>query len=205
MFWRQAARKYSILPFHVRPYVSHSTMSQDNFLDRVRRLDNDALAELHDQLYPVIYRYVSFRIDDDQVCEDLTSEVFLRFLNALRQTGRSIDDLRAWMLGTASNLIHDYYRIKYRRPVENIDDHETLVSSQNTESTIEHRVVLNDVRRAMQRLTPDQQNVLALRYSQELSLDETAKIIDKSVNAVKVLQFRALAALRRILAEESKE
>jgi RNA polymerase sigma-70 factor (ECF subfamily) len=205
LFWRQAARKYSILHIHVRPYLLHLTMSQNNLLDRVRKFDNEALAELHDQFYPVIYRYVRFRIDDDQVCEDLTSEVFLRFLNALHQTGRSIDDLRAWMLGTASNLIHDYYRIKYRRPVENIDDHETLVSSQNTESTIEHRVVLDDVRRAMQHLTPDQQNVLALRYSQELSLDETAKIVDKSVNAVKVLQFRALAALRRILAEESKE
>jgi RNA polymerase sigma-70 factor (ECF subfamily) len=180
-------------------------MSQDNLLERARKFDNEALAQLHDQLYPVIYRYIRFRIDDDQVCEDLASEVFLRFLNALHQKGRSIEDARAWMLGTASNLIHDYYRVKYRRPVENIEDHETLMSQQNTETTIERRVTLSEVRQAIQRLTPDQQNVLSLRFSQELSLDETAKIVDKSVNAVKVLQFRALAALRRILAEDSKE
>lgn len=180
-------------------------MSQDNLLERARKLDNDALAELHDQLYPIVYRYVRFRIDDDQVCEDLTSEVFLRFLNSLRQKGRNIEDARAWMLGTASNLIHDYYRVKYRRPVENIENHEMLLSQQNTESTIEHRATLGEVSQALQRLTPDQQNVLALRFSQEFSLDETAKIVGKSVNAVKVLQFRALAALRRILAEDSKE
>jgi RNA polymerase sigma-70 factor (ECF subfamily) len=180
-------------------------MSQDKLLERARKLENEALAELHDQLYPVIYRYVHFRIDEDQVCEDLTSEVFLRFLNALRKKGRAIEDARAWMLGTASNLVHDYYRVKYRRPVENIEDHESLVSLQDTESAIEHRATLSDVRRAILHLTPDQQNVLALRFSQEFSLEETAKIVDKSINAVKVLQFRALAALRRILAEDSKE
>lgn len=180
-------------------------MNQDNLLERARKLDNEALAMLHDQLYPVIFRYVRFRIDDDQICEDLTSEVFVRFLNALRQQVRSIEDARAWMLGTASNLIHDYYRVKYRRPVDNIEEHETLVSQQNTESAIELRATLDELRSAIRRLTLDQQNVLALRFSQELSLEETAKIVDKSVNAVKVLQFRALAALRRILAEDSKE
>ena len=180
-------------------------MSQDNLLVRAQNLDNEALAELHDQLYPIIFRYVRFRVDDEQVCEDLTSEVFLRFLNALRQKGRSIDDARAWMLGTASNLIHDYYRVRYRRPVENIEDHESLVSPQNTESTIEHRAILGDMRKAIRCLTLDQQNVLALRFTQELSLDETAKIVNKSVNAVKVLQFRALAALRKLMAEDSRE
>lgn len=180
-------------------------MSQDKLLERARKLENEALAELHDQLYPVIYRYIHFRIEEDQVCEDLTSEVFLRFLNALRKKGRTIEDARAWMLGTASNLVHDYYRVKYRRPVENIEDHESLVSQQDTESVIEHRATLSDVRLAILRLTPDQQNVLALRFSQEFSLEETAKIVEKSINAVKVLQFRALAALRRILAEDSKE
>ena len=86
-------------------------MSQDKLLERALKLEKEALAELHDQLYPVIYRYVRFRIDEDQVCEDLTSEVFLRFLKALRKKGRSIEDARAWMLGTASNLVHDYYRV----------------------------------------------------------------------------------------------
>ena len=177
----------------------------ETLLERARNLDNEALAELHDQLYPVIYRYVRFRVDDGQVCEDITSEVFLRLLNALRQKGRTVEDARAWMLGTASNLIHDYYRVKYRRPVENLEDHETLVSRQNTEAAIEHRGTLSALRRAIQRLTPDQQNVLALRFTQELSLEETAKVIDKSINAVKVLQFRAVAALRRFLAEDTEE
>jgi RNA polymerase sigma-70 factor (ECF subfamily) len=178
-------------------------VKQDNhsLLERARKFDHEALAALHDQLYPVVYRYVRFRLDDDQASEDITSEVFLRFLNTLRQSERAIQDARAWMLGTASNLVHDFYRLKYRRPQENIEDHESLIAPQSTEAVVETRFTSEEIRRVMQHLTGDQQHVLALRFSQELSLEETAQIMNKSVNAVKVLQFRALAALRRLLAE----
>ncbi|MDD1751315.1 MAG: sigma-70 family RNA polymerase sigma factor [Methanothrix sp.] len=180
-------------------------MGQETLLMRARRFDHVALAELHDQLYPVVYRYVRFRLDDDQTSEDISSEVFVRFLQALRQPGRPIEDARAWMLGTASNLVHDHYRLKYRRPLEYLDDHESLVSPQVTEGVVERRFTMDELRVAMQQLTLDQQAVLALRFTQELSLEETAQIVGKSVNAVKVLQFRALAALRRLLAEGTKE
>ena len=180
-------------------------MKQNPLMERVQKLDHGALAELHDQLYPVIFRYVRFRLDDPQACEDITSEVFLRFLTALRQGSRPIEDARAWMLGTASNLVYDFYRIKYRRPTENIEDHESLVAPQSTEAILDRKFVAEDIRRMMQFLTPDQQHVLALRFSQELSLEETAQVIGRTVNAVKVLQFRALGALRRLLAEKSKE
>jgi RNA polymerase sigma-70 factor, ECF subfamily len=179
-------------------------MKHDPLMEQARRMDSRALGELHDQLYPIIFRYVRFRLDDNQACEDITSEVFLRFLNALRQNGRPIEDARAWMLGTASNLVHDYYRLKYRRPTENIEDHESLVASQTTEAALDRKFTSEEIRRVMQYLTADQQHVLALRFTQELSLDETAKMIGKSINAVKVLQFRALGALRRLLAEKSE-
>ena len=61
---------------------------------------------------------------------------------------------------------------------------------------------MGEIHWAMSRLTPDQQHVLALRFSQDLSLEETASMVGKSVNAVKVLQFRALAAMRRLLDEK---
>jgi RNA polymerase sigma-70 factor (ECF subfamily) len=180
-------------------------MTQDSLLERAQKNDHEALAALHDQLYPVVYRYVHFRVDDDKACEDITSEVFLRFLTALRQSNRPVEDARAWMLGTASNLVHDYYRLKYRRAVESIDKHETLVAPQMTEAVVDRKLVSEELRQMIQHLTPDQQNVLALRFSQELSLELTAQIIGKSVNAVKVLQFRALATLRRLMVRKPEE
>ena len=165
-------------------------------------IDPQALGELHDQLYPAIFRYVSYRLQDQQLCEDITSEVFVRLLDACHRRDRRIKDVRAWVFGTASNLINDHFRQKYRRSFEDLDDHQDLPAEHSTEGSVERELTMGEISWAIRKLTPDQQNVIALRFSQDLSLEETAAIVGKSVNAVKVLQFRALAAMRRILEEK---
>jgi RNA polymerase sigma-70 factor, ECF subfamily len=177
----------------------------EDLLKQARKFDQEALALIHDQYYPVVYRYVRFRLDDEAACEDIASEVFTRFLQALKRPEQKIDDLRGWLLGTSANLIHDAFRKQYRRPQEPLDDHEALPDLQTAETMSDRKIARDELRLAMQRLTEDQQHVLALRFSQECSLEETARQVGKTVNAVKVLQFRALAALRRILVEKTKE
>lgn len=179
--------------------------SPTELLERARKFDREALAEIHDRFYPVVYRYVRFRLDDETACEDISSEAFTRFLQALKRPERKIEDLRGWLLGTAAHLVQDYFRIQYRRPVEALEDHESLSELHTAETLADQKFSMAALRQAIRQLTPDQQNVLALRFSQELSLEETAKGLGKTVNAVKVLQFRAFAALRRCLAEKLSE
>ncbi len=105
--------------------------------------------------------------------------------------------MRAWLLGTANHLVQDYYRRLYRRRVENLDDHDQVPSSHSPEKEADQAFTRREIREALRKLTPDQQHVIALRFSQELTLEETAQVMGKSVNAVKVLQYRAIAALRR--------
>jgi RNA polymerase sigma-70 factor (ECF subfamily) len=101
-------------------------------------------------------------------------------------------------MGTAAHLVNDHYRRAYSRPTEELS--ENLHSDTPDVSTLaEHSERQTDVRRAMRRLTAEQQHVLSLRFGSELSLEETAQLMDRSVNAVKALQFRALAGLRREL------
>ena len=183
----------------VQPGVS---MNLDDLDEQAGTLDPQALGALHDQLYPAIFRYVSYRLQDPQLCEDVTSEVFVRLLVACHRRDRKIKDVRAWVFGTASNLINDHFRQKYRRKIEDLEDHQNLPAEHSTEGTVDRALTLSEIRWAIQKLTPDQQNVIALRFSQDLSLEETAAIVGKSINAVKVLQFRALAAMRRILEEK---
>lgn len=181
-------------------------MEADTLLSRVRQLDTQALAFLHDQYYPVVYRYVAYRLEDVQACEDIASEVFLRLVEALHRDRANIQDLRGWLLGTASHLVTDALRRKYRRPTETLEAHENrLQAGDSPERHAEQVMDTQQVRAAMTHLTPDQQHVIALRFSQELSLDETAQIMGKSVGAVKVLQFRALDSLRRLLEERWKQ
>ena len=70
---------------------------------------------------------------------------------------------------------------------------------------VDRRHQADSVRQAYAQLTPEQQNVLALRFGDGCSLEETAAVMQKKVNAVKALQFRALAALQRHIGEVSYE
>ena len=195
---------YSILITNLRSYTRPILlMDPDHLLDRAHQLDEDALTELHELFYPVVYRFVRFRLEDEQLVEDITSEVFLRLLDALNQERKSVRDVRGWLLGTASNLVYDHLRRKYRHPMEELDQHEDLPDELHPEAIVESNMASQVVRECVKELTEDQQKVLSLRFSQGMSVGETARIVHKSVNAVKVLQYRALSTLRRML--ESKK
>jgi len=182
-----------------------SIMTLEDHLTRAKKQDMQSLAALHDQLYPLVYRYVSYRLEDEQAREDIVSETFVRLLDVLHRPGQNVQDVRAWLIGTAAHLVSDHYRRQYRRPESGLEQHEDLPDGQHTpEHAAEQNQARSEVHRALKKLTGDQQHVLALRFSQEFSLEETARLMKKSVNAVKVLQFRALAALRRAMDERGK-
>ncbi|UCH61468.1 MAG: sigma-70 family RNA polymerase sigma factor [Anaerolineales bacterium] len=177
-------------------------MNPEETLKRIKRFDLATLAEIHDQYYPQIYRYVCYRLGENQVCEDISSEVFLRLLDALHRKRGPRQNLRGWLFGTASNLVNDHLRGLYRRQVESLDQGYEQSNGELLEKNYEQDWVQEQVRRAIQQLTSEQQHVLALRYSEERSLEETAEIMGKSLTAVKGLQFRAIGALRRILGDQ---
>lgn len=179
-------------------------LNQDRLLKHAQEMDSQALSQIHDQFYPAVYRYVRYRLENEQIVEDISADVFLRLLNHLHHRKGEIHDLRAWLLGTAANLVNDHLRHKYRRPTEDLEDYESLPSDESLHQSAEESEEHAAVRQAMQRLTPEQQHVLSLRFSQGFSVDETARIMQKTVGAVKVLQFRALNTLKRLLTGEKK-
>lgn len=178
-------------------------MDENTLLKQAQSLDSQALAELHDRYYPIVYRYILFRVGDVPLSEDLTSEVFLALLDALKNNRLRGDNLRAWLLATAGHRVQDEYRKRYHRPQENLDDHELLPDGLDTEEKADHAHEREQVRAALQQLSEDQQHVLTLRFSQELNIEETARALGRTVSAVKVIQFRAVQTLRKLL-EESK-
>ena len=172
-------------------------MSTQTTPNSLTALDPRKLGDLHDEYYPQVYRYLRYRLEDEGLCEDLAAEVFLRLLEHLTATRARSPCL--WLLGTARHLVQDTLRGKYRRPTTPLEEHEHLSNGATTELDLENSQDHQRVRAAMQKLTADQQHVLALRFTQELSLEEAARIMQRSVNAIKVLQHRAVDALRRHL------
>lgn len=164
---------------------------------RARELDSRALAQIHDEFFPEIYRFAAFRTGDPATAEDIAGEVFVRLLDALH-AGRSPEtSIRGWLFGVAGHLVADHFR---RGPALPLSEHLAAPGSLSAEA--EAHLRWREVQAAVRRLTPEQQNVLALRFGDGASLEQTADALGKSINAVKQLQLRAVEALRRALLVE---
>ena len=190
--------------FHSRAVYTMLLINDDRVLNGLQNLDQQSIGAIYDKYFSEIYRYVLYRIGDPTLAEDIASDVFVRLLEAV-QGGRSPQtNLKGWLIGTASHIVTDHLRRKYRRPEEEIsesmpDRGPSLIAEVDQR---EQNRMVND---AYAQLTPEQQHVLALRFGQGYSLEETAAFMNKNVNAVKALQFRALAALQREVGEVDYE
>ena len=175
-----------------------------NLLSRARALDEAALEEIHDTYYGPIFRYVVYRVSDQQAAQDLTGEVFVRLLSALRDKSAPQKTLRGWLYGVASHVVNDYHRKQYR--MDRVELHESLPSnSAGPAARVASNLRWQQVKAALPLLTDAQREVLALRFGQELPIREAARLMGKSEGAVKQLQARALAALSRHLRNEEDE
>ena len=181
-----------------------SAYDERQALTGLQRMDSQAIGAIYDQYFPEVYRYVRYRINDDTSAEDIASDVFVRLLEAARKKQGPQSSLKGWLIATASHAVNDHLRRQYRRPEETLSDSmadEKLGVHAEVDSREQNRMVQS----AYAQLTSDQQHVLALRFGQGYSIEETAAHLQKNINAVKALQFRALASLQRQIGEVNYE
>jgi RNA polymerase sigma-70 factor (ECF subfamily) len=174
------------------------TTPDESLLDRARRLEAPALAEIYDRHAGPIYGYLYRLLGDPAQAEDLTGEVFLRLLHALH-TGRAPRDrLEGWLYRVAHNLAMDLFRRQKKGPSVPLD--EELAAEGNQPPDVVHdRQVTERLRASILRLTSDQQRVILLRFAEERPLAEVARLMGKSEGAIKTLQHRAVSRLRQLL------
>jgi RNA polymerase sigma-70 factor (ECF subfamily) len=187
----------SVLAITTRVKKPSSFMeAEDKLIAGLRGLDPQAISAIHEAYFPTVYRYARYRVGDETVAEDLSSETFIRLLEAVHAGKGPKTSLRGWLMGTTSNLVNDYFRRAYNQVDEPLHDG-LKAANGDPVSLSEQRIHQELVREGLSRLTPDQQQVLALRFGSGCTLAETADILGKKPNAVKQLQFRAIAALRK--------
>jgi RNA polymerase sigma-70 factor, ECF subfamily len=170
-----------------------------SLLERVTRHDHLALAEVHDRYFDQIFQYINYRVGDREVAADLTGEVFLALIKALKTGKPPKTSLTGWLYAVARNLAVDHVKQKVKL-VPLLEDLVADTPSLTDQAYLAQLAPL--LREALLKLTDEQQDVIALRFGQGLSLYETAEIMDKSVGAVKALQHRALASLSRFIPVE---
>jgi RNA polymerase sigma-70 factor (ECF subfamily) len=172
---------------------------EQELLKRASQLDTRALAEIYDLHNTGIYRYAMRLLGDACLSEDCVADTFTRFLKSLQEGRGPRDHLRAYLYRIAHNWVVDLYRA-HEKPIELS---EALHSETDVPEEAAQRIRQKQVRRAIRCLTPDQQQVIALKYLDEWSNEEVAHALKKPVGAVKSIQHRALKSLHRLLSETS--
>lgn len=177
---------------------------EDALLERARRGDKAAVTDIYELYFEPVYQFIRMRVNDVTLAEDFAAEVFLRLVAALRDHRAPRQSLRGWLFRVARNVLADHYGSQAR--YTEIALEEWLPAPGDLEHQIGATLEAEAVRRALQTLPREQQEVLVLRFGQMLNLQETADILGKRVGAVKSLQFRATSKLRDIMvAAESSE
>jgi RNA polymerase sigma-70 factor, ECF subfamily len=164
--------------------------------------DESALTEIYNAYVDNIYRYFLYRVDNTDTAQDLTGEVFLRVVEGIADYQDREVPLLAWIYRIAHARLVDHYRQSKRTAPD--QDLETLDLS--TEDDMDGELMSDyhqdKVRKALRALTPDQQQVITLRFVEGYSLQKTADVLGKTVGAVKVMQHRALDSLSRALGKQ---
>jgi RNA polymerase sigma-70 factor (ECF subfamily) len=165
-----------------------------------------ACTRIYEALAPSVTGYLRAQGVSDP--EDLASEVFLRVFSRCHAFSGSEAQFRAWVFTIAHSRLVDARRARSRMPEigtlrnEFLDGRFPATAAAEEEAI--HRLAIDDVHRLLARLTSDQRDVLTLRVIAQMSVEEVAAALDKPAGAIKALQRRALATLRRTLSQGAR-
>src|SRR5829696_4804948 len=164
--------------------------------------DSEAFGVLYDSYLERIYRFIYFRVEDQQTAEDISSQVFLKAWENLGRFQIGGAPFLAWLYTIAHNAVIDYYRT--RKVTAALDDvrlsdpgHAEFV-----ENGIDSAVEMESIKTALSTLTDDQRQVLLLKFIDEMSNEEIARHLGKREGAIRALQMRGLKALSKRLTTE---
>ncbi len=174
---------------------------EEDLVQRSCAGDPDAFGQLYEHLVDRVYRYIYFRVTDDQTAEDLTSKVFLKAWEHLPRFKTSESPFIAWLYRIAHNTVIDHYRTK--KETVHLDEISSLPSSHPMpDEQYDSRSDAQTLRRALQRLTEPQREVVTMKLMDGMRTEEIAARLNKSPGAVRALQMRALQALAAIIQDE---
>ena len=168
-------------------------------LRQAQRHQRDALRLIYERYFPPIYQFIRLRINNREQARDIAADVFLDLMMALRGDNPPRSNLRAWLFRVARNKVYDHYGKEKQLPLTTLEDWIPNQHEESPESRLLDSLRVERIRKILNMLGSEQQEVIILRFGQGLNLKETADIMGRSVSAIKSLQFRAVENLRELI------
>ena len=164
--------------------------------DAVKVGDSSAFGKLYDHYQPMIYRFVLVKVGRREEAEDITHQVFLQAWQNIRTYHHRGHPFGSWLYRIARNQVIDHYRARKDDVPLEAADH-AGIATESGEAGVSLKIEMEKVMAAIRRLKPEHQDVIILRFVEDLSIRETADAIHKTEGAVKLIQHRAMEELRK--------
>ncbi|MDO8429824.1 MAG: RNA polymerase sigma factor [bacterium] len=176
---------------------------EKSYIKEAMRGNKEAFGLLYDHYLPKIYRFIFLKVTNKKETEDLCHEVFLSAWQNIHNYRHKGFPFSSWLYQIAKNAVIDFYRTsKKNLQIEMVDEELLKFDSQNPEN-LNTILELEKVRKIISSLKPDYQDVLIMKFIEDLSHEEIAVALDKSEGAVRLIQYRALKELKSIYENEN--
>ena len=182
--------------------AQESTQHVRKLVERAQRGERAALEELYLIHFDRIYSYLHVSVGNRHDAEDLTTQTFLKMLESIGRFRWQSAPFSAWLFRIAHNLAMDHFRARRRwQPEEEVPE-----PAGSEEPSAELQAMQSIGRQSMleliQDLSPEQQQVLTLKFVFNFANADVATILEKTEGAIKSLQHRALASLQKLIAQQ---
>jgi RNA polymerase sigma-70 factor, ECF subfamily len=189
-------------------------MKPGAFTDKILYLklqdkDKEAFIKAYDLYLDSIYRFIFFKVGSKEEAEDLTSSVFLKTWDYIQTNKiKEFKTLKALLYKVARNVVIDHYRKQSQRQEISLDQGDEPIDIADAKIDLDREMEIADgfssLEQKLFELKDEYREVLVLKYVDELSISEIAKILNKNQGNVRVLIYRAIKALKKIALVEKK-
>jgi len=165
-------------------------------IHRIKNGDEQAFALFYDKYQPKIYRFIYFKISDQEKARDLVNDTFIKIFDYLRD-GQGIDNFQAFLYKTARNLVIDFYRV--RREEVSLEDAPEIASESDSGKEMDKKLAIKNLRRCLAKLDPAYQESVFLHFFNGLSFKQVAEALNITSANARQRAHRGLKQLKSIV------
>lgn len=170
----------------------------ENLLDLAKNGDQEAFKVIYKEFLTPVYRYIFLRVRHKETAQDLTQIVFIKIFKSLDKI-KKFEHPLAYFFTVSRNTVIDYFRSA--KHTETLPDDIFLEDtvSKNTSEMLNKETDLNQIKKVIIKLSPDQKEIILLKYFQDLTNKEISQLLGKSEEAIRQLQSRAIKKIKELL------
>lgn len=177
---------------------------EHDLIQRAAKGDRAAFMKLYETYFQPVFRFISYKVGHRETAEDLTQDTFIKALQSL-ENFRGDSKFQTWVMQIAKFTVMDYFREKYHYQTVELEDYlasdlpnlwEDDQDAENDDKKQKKEALTHEL---LAKLPPNYRDILKKRFLDTMSLKECAEAMNITVNHAKVLQFRAIEKLRKLL------